>query len=115
MVAALHHQLGDTDEPNDGNASVKKRTNVLLLGDHLGDLGMSDGLNYENQIVVGFLRFPAPAFCETATKVLVLMMVSKIGDAKNNHLVTSLLLNSSFRSDYLSSMGTSAIRGLPRW
>ncbi|XP_058081523.1 splicing factor U2af large subunit A-like isoform X2 [Magnolia sinica] len=55
MAAALHHQLGDTDEPNDGNASVKKRTNVLLLGDRLGDLGMSDGLNYENQIVVGFL------------------------------------------------------------
>ncbi|XP_058083934.1 probable phospholipid-transporting ATPase 4 [Magnolia sinica] len=53
---ALHHQLGDTDEPNDGNASVKKRTNVLLLSDHLGDLGMSDGLNYENQIIVGFLR-----------------------------------------------------------
>jgi hypothetical protein len=28
---------------------------VLLLGDHIGDLGMSDGLNYENRIAVGFL------------------------------------------------------------
>ncbi|XP_058112891.1 uncharacterized protein LOC131255941 [Magnolia sinica] len=35
--------------------------------------------------------------------------------AKNNHLVTSLLLSSGFWSDYLSSMGTSAIRGLPKW
>ncbi|XP_058107669.1 uncharacterized protein LOC131251155 isoform X1 [Magnolia sinica] len=60
-------------------------------------------------------RFPALAFCETATKVLVLMMVSKTGDAKNNHLVTSLLLSSSFWSDYLSSMGTGATRGLPKW
>ncbi|XP_058069876.1 uncharacterized protein LOC131218973 isoform X2 [Magnolia sinica] len=36
-------------------------------------------------------------------------------DAKNNHLVTSLLLSSGFWSDYLSSMGTGAIRGLPKW
>ncbi|XP_058083165.1 uncharacterized protein LOC131231088 [Magnolia sinica] len=57
MAATLHHQLGDTDEPNDGNASVKKRTNVLLLGDRLGDLGISDGLNYENQIAIGFFLF----------------------------------------------------------
>ncbi|XP_058071349.1 uncharacterized protein LOC131220465 [Magnolia sinica] len=36
-------------------------------------------------------------------------------NAKNNHLVTSLLLSSGFWSDYLLSMGTSAIRGLPKW
>ena len=29
---------------------------MLLLGDHIGDLGMSDGLNYENRIAVGFLN-----------------------------------------------------------
>lgn len=38
------------------NISVKKRTNVLLLGDHIGDLGMSDGLDYETRISVGFLN-----------------------------------------------------------
>ncbi|RYQ92265.1 hypothetical protein Ahy_B09g098454 isoform C [Arachis hypogaea] len=56
MAAPLHEQLGDTDDQTADNASVKKRTNVLLLGDHLGDLGMSDGLNYETRISVGFLN-----------------------------------------------------------
>ncbi|KAL8538959.1 hypothetical protein ACS0TY_000818 [Phlomoides rotata] len=37
-------------------SSVKMRTNVLLLGDHIGDLGMSDGLSYNTRISVGFLN-----------------------------------------------------------
>ncbi|MCO5550510.1 hypothetical protein L7F22_003997 [Adiantum nelumboides] len=37
-------------------SALKRRTNVLLLGDHLGDLGMSDGLDYEIRISVGFLN-----------------------------------------------------------
>lgn len=37
-------------------SALRSRTNVLLLGDHLGDLGMSDGLDYENRISVGFLN-----------------------------------------------------------
>lgn len=56
MAAPVHDFLGDIDVPSEDNASVKKRTNVLLLGDHIGDLGMSDGLNYENRIAVGFLN-----------------------------------------------------------
>ncbi|KAM7463771.1 hypothetical protein LguiA_031892 [Lonicera macranthoides] len=56
MAAPLHDQLGEVDAPIDENASIKKRTNVLLLGDHIGDLGMSDGLNYETRISVGFLN-----------------------------------------------------------
>ncbi|XP_059448964.1 uncharacterized protein LOC132180133 [Corylus avellana] len=56
MAAPLHDQLGDIDGPTDSSALVKKRTNVLLLGDHIGDLGMSDGLNYETRISVGFLN-----------------------------------------------------------
>ncbi|XP_043711209.1 cytosolic 5'-nucleotidase 3-like isoform X2 [Telopea speciosissima] len=56
MAAPLHDELGGIDGPTVDNDSVKKRTNVLLLGDHLGDLGMSDGLNYENRITVGFLN-----------------------------------------------------------
>lgn len=55
MAAPLHDRLGDVDQPTDDNASVKMRTNVLLLGDHIGDLRMSDGLNYETRISVGFL------------------------------------------------------------
>lgn len=56
MATPLHDQTGDIDSPVIDYASVKQRTNVLLLGDHMGDLGMSDGLNYENRISVGFLN-----------------------------------------------------------
>lgn len=55
MAEPVHDLLGGTNGPTEDNASVKKRTNVLLLGDHIGDLRMSDGLNYENRISVGFL------------------------------------------------------------
>lgn len=55
MAAPVHEHLGDANGLIDESASVKKRTNVLLLGDHLGDLRMSDGLDYENRISVGFL------------------------------------------------------------
>lgn len=55
MAAPVHDRLGDANGLIDDTASVKKRTNVLLLGDHIGDLGMSDGLNYETRISVGFL------------------------------------------------------------
>ncbi|XP_006411086.2 7-methylguanosine phosphate-specific 5'-nucleotidase A [Eutrema salsugineum] len=57
MAAPLHDQLGaDIGEEEEGNAYVKQRTNVLLLGDHLGDLRMSDGLSYETRICIGFLN-----------------------------------------------------------
>lgn len=56
MAAPLHDRLGDVDGPTYENVSVKMRRNVILLGDHIGDLGMSDGLNYENRISVGFLN-----------------------------------------------------------
>lgn len=56
MAAPVHDRLGDANGLIDDTASVKKRTNVLLLGDHIGDLRMSDGLNYETRISVGFLN-----------------------------------------------------------
>ncbi|KAK7255802.1 hypothetical protein RIF29_29223 [Crotalaria pallida] len=56
MAAPVHEQLGDMNGQTDDNTSFKKRTNVLLLGDHIGDLGMSNGLNYETRISVGFLN-----------------------------------------------------------
>ncbi|KAI7749576.1 hypothetical protein M8C21_021878, partial [Ambrosia artemisiifolia] len=56
MAASLHEQLGEIDDQMIDTASLKKRTNVLLLGDHMGDLRMSDGLNYETRISVGFLN-----------------------------------------------------------
>lgn len=56
MAAPLHDRLGvDTGEEDEENANMKQRTNVLLMGDHLGDLRMSDGLNYESRISIGFL------------------------------------------------------------
>lgn len=55
MAAPLRDHLGDMDQPTDDNASMKMRTNVLLLGDQVGDLRMSDGLNYGTRISVGFL------------------------------------------------------------
>ncbi|KAL2549135.1 5'-nucleotidase [Forsythia ovata] len=56
MAAPVHDQLGDVNGLVDDASSVKMRTNVLLLGDHIGDLGMSDGLNYKTRISVGFLN-----------------------------------------------------------
>ncbi|CAD6205980.1 unnamed protein product [Miscanthus lutarioriparius] len=56
MAAPVHGNRGDPNGFIDDYSLVKKRTNVLLLGDHIGDLGMSDGLNYENRIAVGFLN-----------------------------------------------------------
>ncbi|XP_051189683.1 uncharacterized protein [Lolium perenne] len=56
MAAPVHNSLGDPNGCTDDYSLVKKRTNVLLLGDHIGDLGMSDGLNYENRIAAGFLN-----------------------------------------------------------
>ncbi|EMS63483.1 hypothetical protein TRIUR3_10478 [Triticum urartu] len=57
MAAPVHDSLGDPNGSIDDYSLVKKRTNVLLLGDHIGDLGMSDGLNYENRIAAGFLIY----------------------------------------------------------
>lgn len=54
MAGPVHDQLGDANGLI-ADDSVKLRTNVLLLGDHIGDLGMSDGLNYNTRISVGFL------------------------------------------------------------
>ncbi|KAL3523692.1 hypothetical protein ACH5RR_016526 [Cinchona calisaya] len=56
MATPVHDQTNDINGLVEDNSFVKKRTNVLLLGDHIGDLGMSDGLNYETRISVGFLN-----------------------------------------------------------
>lgn len=56
MAAPLHDHLDDVSGLSDEKSALKKRTNVLLLGDHIGDLGMSDGLDYETRISVGFLN-----------------------------------------------------------
>lgn len=56
MAAPVHEQIGDVAGLPEDSSSVMERTNVLLLGDHIGDLGMSDGLNYDTRISVGFLN-----------------------------------------------------------
>lgn len=49
-------------------SALQRRTNVLLLGDHLGDLGMSDGFNYENRISIGFLNENVDAWLDDYKK-----------------------------------------------
>ncbi|VFQ81262.1 unnamed protein product [Cuscuta campestris] len=56
MAAPLHDQFDEDKGMVNEESSLKQRTNVLLLGDHIGDLGMSDGLNFETRISVGFLN-----------------------------------------------------------
>ncbi|CAL9155739.1 unnamed protein product [Musa hybrid cultivar] len=56
MAAPIHDKFGYPNGYNPDSVLMKERTNVLLLGDHVGDLGMSDGLSYENRIAVGFLN-----------------------------------------------------------
>lgn len=66
MAAPIHENLGSSDVPDDCGASgVRNRTNVLLLGDHLGDLGMSDGLEFENRISIAFLNDNVGEWMET--------------------------------------------------
>ncbi|XP_043711228.1 cytosolic 5'-nucleotidase 3A-like isoform X2 [Telopea speciosissima] len=65
MASSVRDQFGETKGQSDDNVSVKRRTNALLLGDHIGDLGMSYGLNYEYQIAVGFLNDDVEKFLET--------------------------------------------------
>lgn len=36
---------------------IKERKNVILLGDSLGDLGMSEGITHEEIIKIGFLNY----------------------------------------------------------
>lgn len=55
MAAPLHDDAGHVVAADSGASIVQGRSNVLLLGDHLGDLGMSDGVNYDNRISIGFL------------------------------------------------------------
>jgi len=53
---------------------------VLLLGDHIGELGMSDGLIYENRIAVGFLLVTStlPCFIQNRSDVAILRMAFSI-------------------------------------
>jgi len=80
MAAPVHDNLGDPNGSIDDYSLVKKRTNVLLLGDHIGDLGMSDGLIYENRIAVGFLLVTStlPCFIQNRSDVAILRMAFSI-------------------------------------
>ncbi|XP_042512230.1 cytosolic 5'-nucleotidase 3A-like isoform X2 [Macadamia integrifolia] len=74
--SSVHDQFGETKEQSDDNVFIKRRTNALLLGDHIGDLGMSDGLNYEYQITVGFLNDDIEKFLETFQKAFDIVYVN---------------------------------------
>lgn len=55
MVTPSSSANGWSNINGDETSALKERTNVLLLGDHLGDLGMSDGLDFRHCISIGFL------------------------------------------------------------
>ncbi|XP_058099819.1 uncharacterized protein LOC131244190 [Magnolia sinica] len=102
--------LGDFDgtlmpfcELSSQNPSALKGNSVLHTSDLFADFSLIIHLKK-------LLRFTVDIICGQRKG-----FNFQSGDAKNNHLVTSLLLSSGFWSDYLSSMGTSAIRGLPKW
>ncbi|GLJ16691.1 hypothetical protein SUGI_0286740 [Cryptomeria japonica] len=53
----VHEKFGSNnglESDANGASVVKDRTNVLLLGDHIGNIGMFDGLDYENCISIAF-------------------------------------------------------------
>ncbi|KAJ3685853.1 hypothetical protein LUZ61_015017 [Rhynchospora tenuis] len=56
MAAPIHDKFGSSDSSDVNGTFVKDRTNIVLLGDGLGDLGMSDGVSFEHRIAVGFLN-----------------------------------------------------------
>ena len=60
----------NSSEYNDpaGMSDLKKRTNVILLGDHLGDLGMSEGVDMTCQIAVGFLNHDTDLHLESYSR-----------------------------------------------
>eukprot|EP00252_Welwitschia_mirabilis_P021070 TRINITY_DN5297_c0_g1_i1.p1 TRINITY_DN5297_c0_g1~~TRINITY_DN5297_c0_g1_i1.p1 ORF type:complete len:345 (+),score=70.29 TRINITY_DN5297_c0_g1_i1:304-1338(+) len=69
MAGPIHEEMGSEDVPCESGASlVKNRVNVLLLGDHIGDLAMSDGFNYENRISIAFLNDNIEEWMETYKK-----------------------------------------------
>uniref|UniRef100_A0A453LPH2 5'-nucleotidase n=1 Tax=Aegilops tauschii subsp. strangulata TaxID=200361 RepID=A0A453LPH2_AEGTS len=90
MAAPVHDSLGDPNGSIDDYSLVKKRTNVLLLGDHIGDLGMSDGLNYENRIAAGFLYVNFQFAC----LLLDSFKGITIKHIENNHIIFFILVKS---------------------
>ncbi|XP_024387720.1 uncharacterized protein [Physcomitrium patens] len=76
MAAPLHDDDGNLVGENTGAAIIQGRSNVLLLGDHLGDLGMSDGVDYDNRISIGFLNENAENWLETYKKAFDIVILN---------------------------------------
>ncbi|KAL3696071.1 hypothetical protein R1sor_010147 [Riccia sorocarpa] len=77
MAAPLHDEEGHAVASNGNGASfVKGKKNVLLLGDHLGDLGMSDGVVYDNRISVGFLNENVENWLDTYRKAFDIVILN---------------------------------------
>ncbi|KAL2943029.1 7-methylguanosine phosphate-specific 5'-nucleotidase [Bienertia sinuspersici] len=91
MAAPTHGQIGDVDGPVIDCVAMKKRTNVLLLGDHIGDLGMSDGLNYETRISVGFLNDKVDESLESFCKAFDVVLLNDAPMLEVSGLVSQLI------------------------
>ncbi|KAL2642576.1 hypothetical protein R1flu_010163 [Riccia fluitans] len=89
MAAPLHDEEGHAVASNGNGASiVKGRKNVLLLGDHIGDLGMSDGVAYDNRISVGFLNENVENWLDTYSKAFdIVVLVSSAVSSKSQSLI----------------------------
>lgn len=72
LVKPLIHTF-NKNETSVKNSSVysiiSNRTNVILLGDSLGDVGMVEGFDYENLIKIGFLNFDVEKNLEEYKKI----------------------------------------------
>ncbi|XP_058103466.1 uncharacterized protein LOC131247040 [Magnolia sinica] len=99
----ISDMVGYNDKLSSQNPSTSKGNSVLHTSDLFADFSLIIHLKKLLRFTVDIIGGQRKGFNFQS------------GDAKNNHLVTSLLLSSDFWSDYLSSMGTSAIRGLPKW
>lgn len=63
-------------ESNPEYNEVKKRKNVILLGDSLGDIGMVEGFDYENLIKIGFLNEGVEENLEAYKKVFDVVLLN---------------------------------------
>ncbi|KAI9207177.1 pyrimidine 5'-nucleotidase [Polychytrium aggregatum] len=55
LIHTFNKNEGSVKGSSYGNV-IEQRVNVILMGDSLGDLRMSEGLTHENQIAIGFLN-----------------------------------------------------------
>lgn len=72
---------------------IKKRKNILLLGDGIGDTKMADGFDYQNIIKIWFLNNDTPQNREEFSKVFDLIILDD-GDMEEVNKIIKLIVKS---------------------